>query len=104
MSNLGARGGTVITRADAGRVRLNDAGQRREIVLNAAIRVAKSKGIGRLNWPDVAAACRVQTSIITARRCYLSLVELRRAVVERAQAAGDSDLIAQGKDFGLITE
>jgi hypothetical protein len=103
MSNLGARGGTIVTRVGPlRRVRLDDAEHRRKIVLDAALTVARSKGLMRLNWPDVAKACKVTTSIITARRCYQNLVELRKAVAERARTAGDTDLIAQGKEFGFL--
>jgi hypothetical protein len=106
MSNLGARGGTIVTRAGRvplaeRRVRLDDT-DRRKIVLEAAWSVALNKGILGLNWPDVAKACKVKTSLITARRCYQNLFELRRAVAEHARSTGNSDLTRQGTEFGFI--
>lgn len=113
--SLGARGGRIITRADprkaviarsVGRRRLNDPAMRRQVVLAAAMKLARQPKIGLagLDWGSVADQCEVATSAMTARRAFGSLIELRKAVVERGQSEGDSAIIAEAKRFGLLAE
>lgn len=123
MSNLGARGGVLVTRTNkrpvmgrkrsgasqlkpatdqTKRVRLDDPAQRREVVLTAALKVARAESILDLTWPKVAVACEVKTSVITARRTFQSLVALRRAVAERGKSTGDQKLMDEAARFGLL--
>ncbi len=86
-------------------VKITDTDRRRSIVLNAAVEVAKKSpdGVMGLRWDDVAKACAVQTSGITARRMFKRLVDLRDAVVEHGRLTGDRAIIEQAERFGLVT-
>jgi hypothetical protein len=129
MSDLGIRGGRIVTRADkrpvaadkhciavkarAGargkrahklRVRLTDEA-RRKVVLDAAYELAKGKGLASLSWPSIAANCEQLTSAITARRTFQSLVALRAALIERAESENTEEarqILRQARQFGLI--
>lgn len=107
MSDLGARGGRIITGGRRAarrvkRVRLDDDDQRRLIVLEAALKLARTRGFLSFSWTDVAAACAVKTSISTARRSFESLVALRTAVAQRAESEGAIDVVEKAKQFGFL--
>lgn len=120
MSDLGIRGGRMVTRSDkrplgAGgerrrkpapkpRVRLRD-DMRRTVVLDAAYELAKRNGIASLSWPAVASACSQLTSAMTARRTFQSLVALRAALIERAESEDTEEarqVLEQARQFGLL--
>lgn len=111
--NLGARGGVVITQAsrnrialasrEGRRVRFTDDELRRQVVLEAAYKVAQRIGICALNWPDVADQCEVVTSISTARRAFdRRMTDLRRAVAELARDKRNRDLVAEATRLGFL--
>lgn len=119
MSNLGSRGGRIITRADKdrapvaavsgrggrrpSRARIDDPDTRRAAVLDAAYRCAKRHGLFELNWPMIALACRVQTSVSTARRAFnYSITDLRSEVVKRGIELGDSSIVDEGRRYGIL--
>lgn len=120
MSNLGARGGQIITRAGDGRravvagdrfdrwsgerVRLTRQ-DRHRIILDAAMRLlASGRLLIELKWETVAAECAVQTSVMTVRRTFdQSVVALRRAAAERGRREGNAGIIAQGIEHGFLT-
>jgi len=113
MSNLGARGGAVITEAawspDDVRARAKPRSfvhlgpqQRAIVIITAATVVAKRNGIMGINWRDVLEECKPETAMATARRTFTSLMDLRKAVAERAKRDGDQELINQGRAHGLL--
>lgn len=87
----------------ARRIRM-DASQRRAVVLNAAYLLAKRPDVGLMGftWDDVIRMCEVTTSRMTARRSFQSLVELRKAVVERGRSLDDSAIVQQGARFDIL--
>lgn len=87
----------------ARRMRL-DATERRAVVLEAAYLLAKRPDVGLMGitWDDVVRTCEVSTSRMTARRCFQSLVALRRAVVERGRSLNDDAIVQQGTRYGLL--
>lgn len=118
MSNLGARGGQIITRAGAdrsavrarrgkrfigGRVRMTE-DERRRIILEAAMRLLRGgMMLVELKWHNVAAACDVQTSVMTVRRAFdHSAIALRRAVAEHGRSVGDKAIADEGVRFGFL--
>lgn len=96
---VGRRRGQRVAR----RIRM-DANQRRAVVLDAAYLLAKRPDVGLMGftWDDVIRVCEVTTSRMTARRSFQSLVELRKAVVERGRSLKDSAIVQQGARFGLL--
>jgi AcrR family transcriptional regulator len=61
-----------------------DPTQRRELILEAALSVARIKGIAALTFRDIAEACEVTTSPATVRRYGKRIGEIQRAVIQRA--------------------
>lgn len=120
MSNLGARGGRIITSADPARapmaapkrgkrfsrdrVRLSE-DERKRLILDAAMRLLDSgKLLVELKWENVANECSVRTSIMTARRAFdKSVVALRRAAAERGRSEGKAGIVEQGVRYGFLT-
>lgn len=112
MSNLGARGGRIVTQADPirrglrfkrDRVRLSE-DERRRLLLDAAMRLLDcGKLLIELKWENVALECSVRTSVMTARRTFdQSVMALRRAAAERGRSEGRADIIAQGVQYDLL--
>jgi hypothetical protein len=119
MSNLGARGGRIVTQADAGKVAVAQAGRRRRfspervrlsederkrIILEAAMRlIERGASLVELKWINVAEECELKTSVMTARRTFdQSVIALRRAVAELGRSRGNARIIEQGVRFGLL--
>lgn len=73
--------------AQTSRVRLAP-DQRREIIVQAALRLTRDRHGSTLGWTraDVAAACEVPTSADTVKE-YFTMSELREAVEERIGTA-----------------
>lgn len=62
-----------------------DKEQRRSVVLDGALKVAKETGLAGLTFENVAEACEVETSPATVRRYVRRISELQSAVLLRAK-------------------
>lgn len=62
---------------------------RRQIILDAAIRVANRDGLLRTYWTNVAPECEVETSASTIRSYFPRLAELWDAISRDPRFTGD---------------
>jgi DNA-binding transcriptional regulator YbjK len=77
---------------------------RKAVIIDAALKVARMKGIASLNYQSVAAHCEVATSAMTVRRYTGRIRDLQREVVRAARLsrhAGNAEIVKRGKELGL---
>lgn len=70
--------------------------QRRTVIITAAVREAREKGLAGVTHGSVAKRCVMQTSVHTVRHYFDTQTLLWVAVIEAAP-----DLAEQGKELGL---
>lgn len=70
--------------------------QRRALILTAACRVARDKGLAHVNHGNVSKQCTVHTNVKTVRHYFNDQMSLWLAVLDEVP-----ELVAQGKELGL---
>lgn len=71
-------------------------GNRRAVIITAALAVAKDRGLHCVTHGDVAKRCKIETSTKTVRHYFPTQVELWQAVLIE-----EPDFLGQGRELGL---
>lgn len=70
--------------------------QRRTVIITAAVREAKDKGLVNVTHGSVAKRCTLQTSAHTVRHYFETQTQLWLAIIE-----AEPEFKSQGEEFGL---